>query len=50
MLGPCSIGDGGLLGLLCRYVIARISKSTVREFILGVLLVPSIVIFSGFQL
>jgi hypothetical protein len=26
MLGPSSIGDGGLLGLLCRYVYARISK------------------------
>jgi choline/glycine/proline betaine transport protein len=32
-------------------IFARISKGrTVREFILGVLLVPSIVTFSGFQL
>jgi choline/glycine/proline betaine transport protein len=36
----------GLLGLLCRYVYCSYFKRrTVREFILGVLLVPSIVTF-----
>jgi choline/glycine/proline betaine transport protein len=34
----------------CRYVCCISKGRTVREFILGVLLVPSIVTFSGFQL
>jgi choline/glycine/proline betaine transport protein len=42
--------DGGLLGLLCRYVYCSYFKGrTVREFILGVLLVPSIVTFLDFS-
>jgi choline/glycine/proline betaine transport protein len=50
MLGPSSIGMVDCLVSFCRYVYCSYFKGrTVREFILGVLLVPSIVTFLDFS-
>ena len=46
IVGPCSITHGGLHGLLLYSFIARISYGrSIKEFVIGVLFVPSLIVF-----